>query len=136
MRKNFVGTAVLAILAAGAASQFLYEVFVVPRLSSLAAAPLHWWLAIGTPAIIAALVCGWFTRSWREALAVAALASIGLQLGVHLAALIGRPGWHKSFAIEAPLYHYTVGIFGPLPLLLAVVGLGKVAHARLRHVAS
>lgn len=122
----------LGIVAATVASQVLYELFVVPRPSGVARVPLYWWLGIAAPAIIAALVCGWFTMSWREGLAAAALAAIALQLGVQVAATSGRPGWHKSWGIEAPLYHWTGGVLSAFFLLSAVVMLGRITNAALR----
>jgi hypothetical protein len=137
MRTRFIGLSVLAILAAAAASQFLYEALLVPRLSGIVAAvPLHWWLALSAPALLTVLGCGWFTRSWREALTVAALAAVALQLGIHVAALSGRAGWHKNFAIEAPLYHYTVGVASIFLFLVVLIGLGSVTHAGSRQAAS
>jgi hypothetical protein len=133
MRTTFIATGVLGIVAAAVASQLLYEAFLVPRLETVVAVPLHWLLGVGAPVIIAVLACGWFAKSWRETLSVAALSAGALQAAVHVAAWSGRPGWHKSFAIEAPLYHWTVGVLPVLALLSAVVVLGRAAHAALNH---
>ena len=133
MRLTFVAAATLAILAAAIASQqVLYEGLVVPRLSGLPAVPLLWWFGVEAPVIVVTLTCGWMARSWRDALAAAALAALGLQAYLYWAATTGRPGLQKSFAIEAPLYYWTGGVMTVFLLLLVPILLARIGHAGLR----
>src|SRR5688572_25961839 len=108
-RLTFVARATLAILAG--------------------AVPLLWWFGVEAPVIVATLTCGWMAKSWRDALAAAALAALGLQAYLYWAATTGRPGLQKSFAIEAPLYYWTGGVVTVFLLLLVPFFLARIGHA-------
>jgi hypothetical protein len=127
-----IGAAVGIVAATAVSQQFLYERLVIPRLRDLSAVPLVWWLGLALPMVIAAVSVGWMARSWSESFTVAALAAVGIQAYLHWAAVTGRPGLHKSWAIEASLYHWTAGVLTMFFLLLLPIVLARIGHASLR----
>jgi hypothetical protein len=128
---TFTVAAVAALVTAAVGSQVLYELLVVPQLSTIARVPVLWWIGVGAPLIVAAVVFGWLTTSLREGFATAGLAALAIQAVIQLAAWMGRPGWHKSFALEAPLDHWTLGVLSSFALLSVPVIMGQVGHAAL-----
>ncbi len=127
VRTTFVLGAALAIAAAAMLSQqALYEWLVVPRLAGIRQVPLAWWLGLAAPVTIATLISGWASKSWVETLVAAAFGAFGLQAYGQWLAQTGRPGWYKSFAVEAPLEYWTLGSF---QVLLLVVVLAAAGHA-------
>ena len=120
------GAALVTVAAAIFSQQALYEWVVVPRLPGLRQVPVAWWLGLAAPVILAAVVSGWLARSWGETLMAAALGALGLQAYGLWLAQAGRPGWYKSFAVEAPLEYWTLGT---LQVLLLVVVLASIGHA-------
>jgi hypothetical protein len=125
--------AALGMVAAAAVSQqLLYEKLVVPRLSGLSAVPFLWWLGVALPVLVVALALGWVAKSWLESFTAAGIAAVGLQAYVHWAAVTGRPGLQKSFAVEAPLHHWTVGVLTISLVLSLPIVLARIGHARVR----
>jgi ankyrin repeat protein len=132
-RVSFTIGAAAGIVAATAVSQpLLYERLVVPRLSGLSGVPLVWWLGLALPVLLVALSLGWMARSWSQSFAVAGLAAVGSQAYLHWAAASGRPGLHKSLAIEAPLDHWTVGVLAMFLLLSLPIVLARIGHESVR----
>ena len=127
MRTTFVGgAAVVTVAAAVLSQQVLYEWLVVPRLAGLRQVSVAWWLGLAAPIILVALISGWLAKSWGEPLVAAILGTLGLQTYGLWLAQTGRPGWFKSFAVEAPLEYWTLGT---LQVLLLVVVLASTGHA-------
>jgi hypothetical protein len=131
--KLFITGAALGVVASAAVSQqLLYEMLVIPRLSHVSAVPLLWWLIVAAPIVVVALAVGRKAGSWPESLAVAALGAVGLQAYLHWAAASGRPGLHKSLAVEASLYHWTAGVLTMFLLLSVPIVLARATHAQMR----
>jgi hypothetical protein len=81
---------------------------------------------LAAPVTLAVLASGWMARSWGEMLVTAALGAVGLQTDGLWLAQAGRPGWYKSFAVEAPPEYWTLGT---LQALLLLVVLASIGHA-------
>ena len=127
VRVSFVVAAALAPVAAAMLSQHVaYETLVVPQLASVRHVSVVWWVGVAAPVILAALVGGWMAKSWREVVAAAALGAVGLQGYGQWLAQTGRPGWYKSFAVEAPVEYWTIGL---LQVFLLLVVLESTGHA-------
>ena len=127
VRATFVlGAALVTVAAAMLSQQALYEWLVVPRLGGIRQVPVAWWLGLAAPVTLAALISGWTAKSWAETLVAAALGAFGLQAYGQWLAQTNRPGWYKSFAVEAPLEYWTLGSF---EVLLLVVVLASAGHA-------
>ena len=127
VRTTFVVGAALVTVAAAMLSQHaLYEWIVVPKLESVRQVPIAWWLGVVAPIVLASLVAGWKARSCQETLTIAALGAVGLRVYEKWLAENGRPGWYKSFAVEAPLQFWTLGL---LQVFVFLVVLASIGHA-------
>jgi hypothetical protein len=132
-RATFVlGAALVTVAAAMLSQQVLYEWLVVPRLADVRHVPVAWWLGLAAPVILSALISGWMARHWDETLAAAALGAFGVQAYGQWLAQTGRPGWYKSFAVEAPLEYWTLGSLQLLLLIVVVASTGHACHKILR----
>lgn len=67
-------------------SDALYAFAVVPRLASVHAVPLLWWLTVASPVVVAFIVVATRLRSWGELLVSAT--AIALLLLVHVVVLV------------------------------------------------
>jgi hypothetical protein len=74
------------------------------------------------------LLLGWLAKSWGETLVAAILGSLGLQIYGLWLAQTGRPGWYKSFAVEAPLEYWTLGTLQVLILIGVLASTGHVCR--------
>lgn len=129
VRATFVVVAALVTVAAAMLGQYaLYECLVVPHLATVRQVPVVWWLGVAAPLILAALAVGGMARSWREMLAAAALGAVGLQAFGWWLAQTSRPGYYKSFAVEAPFYYWTIGLLEAFLLLVVLESAGLLAR--------
>ena len=129
MRATFVGGAALVTVAAAVLSQqVLYDWLVVPRLAGPRQVSVACWLGLAVPVILVALISGWLAKSWGETLVAAILGTLGLQTYGLWLAQTGRPGWFKSFAVEAPLEYWTLGTLQVLLLVVVLASTGYVCR--------
>ena len=63
-----------------------------------------------------------------ETLVAAILGTLGLQTYGLWLAQTGRPGWFKSFAVEAPLEYWTLGTLQVLLLVVVLASTGYVCR--------
>lgn len=129
MRATFVGGAALVTVAVAVLSQqVLYDWLVVPRLAGPRQVSVACWLGLAVPVILVALISGWLAKFWGETLVAAILGTLGLQTYGLWLAQTGRPGWFKSFAVEAPLEYWTLGTLQVLLLVVVLASTGYVCR--------
>jgi hypothetical protein len=109
-------------------SEAAYIWGIVPRLPTVTAVPVGWWLLQMAPSLAAVLVVGARRRSWADVVAHGTLlGALNFAWDVALA-LRHAPGTHKSLLWDAPLPYWTIG---PLASIgLAVAGVALVFGAR------
>jgi len=83
---------------------------------------------LAVPVILVALISGWLAKFWGETLVAAILGTLGLQTYGLWLAQTGRPGWFKSFAVEAPLEYWTLGTLQVLLLVVVLASTGYVCR--------
>jgi len=129
VRATFVGGAALVTVAVAVLSQqVLYDWLVVPRLAGPRQVSVACWLGLAVPVILVALISGWLAKFWGETLVAAILGTLGLQTYGLWLAQTGRPGWFKSFAVEAPLEYWTLGTLQVLLLVVVLASTGYVCR--------
>ena len=129
MRATFVGGAALVTVAVAVLSQqVLYDWLVVPRLADPRQVSVACWLGLAVPVILVALISGWLAKFWGETLVAAILGTLGLQTYGLWLAQTGRPGWFKSFAVEAPLEYWTLDTLQVLLLVVVLASTGYVCR--------
>ena len=91
------------------ASHFLiYKPLIVPRLPSLHAVPLLWWLGAFAPQLIILLVFGIGLKSWRDLVVFSIVAASVQQIFAYVLWTWNEPGQLKSF--ESPVFDWTLGL--------------------------
>jgi hypothetical protein len=88
----------------------LYTHWLVPTLARRQSVPVGLWLVVFAPLVLAGLSGGLMLRTNGQVVAAATASAAGIQTYVWLAASTGAPGYHKSYAVEAPLLHWSVGL--------------------------
>jgi hypothetical protein len=97
------------LLFAMVASHFLiYKPLIVPRLPSLHALPLLWWLGAFAPQLIVFLVFGTGLKSLRDLIFFSIVAGSIQQIFGYLLWTWNEPGHLKSF--ESPVFDWSVGL--------------------------
>jgi hypothetical protein len=100
--------ATLLLFALMASHFLIYKPLIVPRLPSLHAVPLLWWLGAFAPQLIVLLVFGIGLKSWRDLAILSIVASSIQQIFAYVLWTWNEPGHLKSF--ESPVFDWTLGL--------------------------
>jgi hypothetical protein len=100
--------ATLLLFALMASHFLIYKPLIVPRLPSLHAVPLLWWLGAFAPQLIILLVFGIGLKSWRDLAIFSIVAASVQQIFAYVLWTWNEPGYLKSF--ESPVFDWTLGL--------------------------
>jgi hypothetical protein len=98
----------LLLLSRAMSELVIYRLLVVPRLDEWTSIPFVWWITICAPVLFAMIFISSRISSMLDVVLVSAASAILHQLYEFVAVNLGQPGHLKSFAIEDPLYFWTV----------------------------
>lgn len=104
-------TIVLVVLSLLLGQQIIYQGLIVPRLPEHQSVPMWWWLGVVGPYYLVCFIVGSKLRTWYEFFVYSISAVLVSQVYDFMAAGLHQPGYLKSFAVESPLYFWTVGTF-------------------------
>ena len=107
--------------------QVFYRFLVVPRLGEWQSVPLHQWLIVSLPAVLAGLIGGAYLPRGQR-LVAAPLGAIGTLGYLTLAAVLQSPGHGKSLALEAPGQFWGSGLFVISMLFIVLLFLGRIVR--------
>lgn len=104
-------TIVSVVLSLLLGQQVVYQGLIVPRLPEYQSVPVWWWLGVVGPYYLVCFIVGSKLRTWSEFFIYSIAAMLVSQIYDFTAASLHQPGYLKSFAVESPLYFWTVGSF-------------------------
>jgi hypothetical protein len=119
-----IASGVVIAAAVVVADLFLYQTFVVPRLPDWRTVPMHWWGVVGTPIIVAVVVVGFRSATFKQLLVSSLVAAILSAVYLAWAGQTGQPGHLKSLAYEAAgqFWLWTpIALIGAFGLLMGLV---------------
>jgi hypothetical protein len=125
-------TIVLLVLSLLLGQQIIYQGLIVPRLPQYQSVPMWWWLGVVGPYYLVCFLVGSKLRAWFEFFIYSIAATLVSQIYDFTAASLHQTGYLKSFAIESPLYFWTVGSFFNWLGVAIAFGIGMYLGRKLK----
>ena len=123
------------VVAVVVSDQVVYRFLVVPRLAEWQSVPIHQWLIVSLPVLLASLIGGGYLLRGQRPV-VAFIAAVGTLGYLTVAAALNSPGHGKSRALEAPAEFWAYGVFVVAILFIVLLGLGRIIRFLRDSVAS
>lgn len=126
-----------SVLAVGVyvGDHLLYRLLVVPRLDAWHSVPFYWWLLVLSPGVLAGVVVGVVSDSFRGVIRSAAFGGAMVALYLLWAAYTHQPGQRKVGVIESPIGFWaesTVAVAATFSALSSLALLARRAQENAR----
>ncbi|MDP5145322.1 hypothetical protein ORI98_02560 [Shewanella sp. ULN5] len=108
--KIVIGSFISVGLVEALSDYLIYIQVILPMLPEVQAVPVFWWLVLFSPLIAVCIVIGGLSKSVKGIVPLAISASISMHLYNQIAAILNLPGHAKSWAYEAPLKFWSIGL--------------------------